>query len=640
MTDPAPTASPDPAAGPDDAPPDPVSAPRVDRTAWIPRVLFELGFAGVTFGMAAPAWACRHLPLQDLPQHLAAVSVLRRLLFSGSLDAYFEATLSRTQYLLVYGIGVPLSAVVGVETAGKLLVTLTVVSLPYALRYLLGKMGRDPRLAALAWPLVWNPQMLLGFLNFLLGVPIALVALGLLLPLGAPRTRRREVALAGLSLAAFYAHLVPYGVLGLGSLLLVRLPALMEVGSSPRPAAVWAALRADAGTAWQHLRFLLPSLGAVAVWALRTPAAQESVRAGGIGVRPHAEWPAMASLPRELSNALLDVPGDFDERALLGWMLTALGLVALTARPSPTTPPETRATDPRVAWGFAALPGLFAALYLMRHANFAWLWGPGDVVSTWAEILLRTALVAALGALVAAAWITRQRPAAPSLASARLAWLPVACAGLYLCTPTSYGWIWPIHTRFAVTAALLAPLLLARVASPRAVGLLGALVGALSLGLSVDLCSRFARWDQVELGDLDEALAHATPGRRLVALTPAQGSGLVPNVPLLHAAAYYQVRGGAVATFSFADFPQSPFRYREGAHRPARLPPRWEWNPDLDVADPGRDYYDYVLVRRGGPDTPARDAQRYDRVHDGTHWTLYARRPLAPGPSSPSRSLP
>ena len=104
-----------------------------------------------------------------------------------------------------------------------------------------------------------------------------------------------------------------------------------------------------------------------------------------------------------------------------------------------------------------------------------------------------------------------------------------------------------------------------------------------------------------------------------------QASAWVPNVPTLHAAAYYQARGGAVATFSFADFPQSPFRYREGAARPPRLPPRWEWTSSLDVADPDRHYYDYVLVRRGATDIPLTDAIRYRAVYSGREWLLYER---------------
>ncbi len=94
----------------------------------LPRALFELAFGAITLATAAPLAASRHVPLQDLPQHMAAIAVLRQLPFSASLGEYFTATLSRTQYLIVYLLGIPLSTVFGVEGAGKLLAALTVIA--------------------------------------------------------------------------------------------------------------------------------------------------------------------------------------------------------------------------------------------------------------------------------------------------------------------------------------------------------------------------------------------------------------------------------------------------------------------------------------------------------------------------------
>jgi hypothetical protein len=185
------------------------------RSTLFRRALFEIPFAIVTLITAAPLMASRHVPLQDLPQHMAAVAVLRQLPFSTVLGEYFTATLSRTQYLLVYLLGVPLSALMGVEGALKFLAAVTVVSLPYALRFVLRRTGGDERFACLVWPLAWNPQMMFGFLNFLLGIPVALVTLGLYADREARERPRRQMVLAGFALAAFYSHLVPYGVLGL-----------------------------------------------------------------------------------------------------------------------------------------------------------------------------------------------------------------------------------------------------------------------------------------------------------------------------------------------------------------------------------------------------------------------------------------
>ncbi len=585
------------------------------RAWWSRRggVPFELAFGTITLSLAAPLLASRHVPLQDLPQHMAATAVLRRLLFSGELDALYTLSLSRTQYLDVYALAVPLSAVVGVEGALKLVAAGVVVAIPYALRAVLRRTGRDPRLAALAWPLLWNPQMLLGFLNFLLGVPLALGALALLARREARRTRRAQAVLAALALATFYAHLIPYGMLGLGALLLLDVDALRDA-----QAPLAARLRAFARDALRDLGFLLPSLVAAAVWMLRTPANDASVRAGGVGVSARPEWPAFASLPRELSGVLLDLPGERDERALLLW--GAATLTALAAGVGGEVTSTRRASRAPV---IAAV--IVAALYLLRHRAFAWVWGldtPAE--ASWGEIGLHAACVAALGALVAGAAPRREEPGW-SPAAARLAWLPLLCGALYAVAPASYGWIWPIHTRFAVAAALILPLTVGARAGGLAVRAAVLLSAVAALGLADDLGRRFARWEQNELGDLDEALAHARPRAKLLALLRPQQSVEVPNVPTLHAAAYYQVRGGDVATFSFADFPQSPFRFRDDGPRPPRLRPRWEWEADLDAADPEHRYYDYVLCRRGH-EQPARDPDRYERIFDGRDWVLFRRR--------------
>ncbi len=597
----------------------------------VPTVLYELAFAVVTLSTAAPLVAARHLPLQDLPQHMAAIAVLRRLPFDHGLGAYFALTLSRTQYLLVYALGLVLSLPLGVENAARAVAAITVCALPYALRFALARTGGDRRLAALAWPLVWNPQMLLGFLNFLLGFPIALTVLGLFANERARRKPGRQVLLAVLSLAAFYSHLVPYGLLGLGVLLLLPWTAI----AAPDPAATLTnrlrAMRTFLGSAIRDLVFLVPSLVAVFVWLVRTPASDASVRAGGVGVVPHPEWPALASLPRDLSNTLLDIPGDRDERALILWGLCLLAALALARRgvsPSATpTPVSLSRVGIALAVPLLTVLGFFFSHTL--HVALSGLWSTDFMAEeSWGRMLWHAALVGSVATFVGLTAVnTEVSPPHPSPEGARLAWLPVLCAVLYVCTPASYGWILPLNTRFSVAAALTLPFLMGVIRPVGATVLLSAVLSVASIGLSSDVADRFARWQSAELGDLDAALSHCRPGRRLIALVPAQSSGIVPNVPLLHSAAYYQVRGGDIATFSFADFPQSPFRYREDGPRPPRLPPRWEWTSDLTVADPDGTYYDYVLARAGGFDTGLRASGRYTEIYQGSEWTVWERRP-------------
>jgi hypothetical protein len=69
--------------------------------------------------------------------------------------------------------------------------------------------------------------------------------------------------------------------------------------------------------------------------------------------------------------------------------------------------------------------------------------------------------------------------------------------------------------------------------------------------------------------------------------------------------------------FTFADFPQSPFRFRE-ADRPPRVPPRWEWLPQL-VQSSDLAWYEYALVRGGSAPCAGRCELRYR----GPLWTVW-----------------
>jgi hypothetical protein len=94
--------------------------------------------------------------------------------------------------------------------------------------------------------------------------------------------------------------------------------------------------------------------------------------------------------------------------------------------------------------------------------------------------------------------------------------------------------------------------------------------------------------------------------------------------PFIHYAAYYQVRRGGAVMFTFADFPHSPFGFRD-ENRPPRVPPRWEWQPER--VNPARDlgWYDYVLVR-GRPGIIDRQRRYYQPVQRSARWSVWKRR--------------
>jgi hypothetical protein len=204
----------------------------------------------------------------------------------------------------------------------------------------------------------------------------------------------------------------------------------------------------------------------------------------------------------------------------------------------------------------------------------------------------------------------------------RLMLLPLTCAAAYFALPESYDWIWPIAPRFPLLGLLLLIAVVPRLPIWIARGVaLAALVLAFSHTKAV--AEAFVAFDRDEVGELDAALDTIPKAQRVAGLIFDRGSRHVKFSPFIHAVAYYQADKGGAVMFTFADFPQSPFRFRND-HRPPPVGPRWEWMPERVL--PSRDlaWYDYVLVR-GGPGRIAREATRYQPVFRGPHWSVWRR---------------
>jgi hypothetical protein len=499
----------------------------MDRPELMRRYAFELVLALVAAYAAVPLWAVEHPGIQDLPQHLAATRVLGSYGDpSLAFEQYFTIELLRTQYVAYYLAAIALSWLFGVMVANKILVTASIVGAPFAMRSLLRALGRDERLALFVVPLTWNAHLILGFLNFVAAIPLALVGLALAVRLRAEWSRPRAILLGVVAFVCFYTHVVPFAFLGLGA-------ALVAIGGGIKPTLLrWAPLA--------------PSALAAIVWTQVSPAGESTMSAAsGGGARGAAAFvPPMQALletPMWLTDVL---HGDHDDLLLVAFGITMLAAAVL---------------------------------------------GGGSASS---PVRPRVVLLAPLAAL------------------------------LYFVTPASYDWIWPINARFPLLA-----LLFAIPALPRQRGLGGAIVLAsvtvIGLVSSYEVRRAFVGFDTEEVGQLDEAVAEIPSGARVAGLIFDRGSRYVKFSPFIHAVAYAQAEKGGAVMFTFADFPQSPFAFRE-ERRPPRVVPRWEWMPER--VDPARDlgWYDYVLVR-GGPGRIASQPAAFERVLAVDRWTLWRR---------------
>jgi hypothetical protein len=505
------------------------------------RAIWRVLTLGLSLACVFPIFRVQYLPIQDLPQHLAAVRVLHD--FDDPLlrfSEFFELQLLRTQYLTVYLATHLLAYVLDLELAMRIVIALVLLSVPWSLATLLRAIGKDERFAILAFPLAYNAHFLLGFLNFIAAISLAFYGLALAVQIrereqaGVP-TGHQALWLGVTAIACFYAHVVPFALLGLGVLLV--------------------SLERDFLAVARRLLPLVPCAAASLFW-LQTSAAGQATLAAAQGAAhgkriehtPAAE--AIRQLPMWMTDILTREDDGLLLRVWLGIMLFAL---------------------------------VCSCFPLARR-------------DTGATVLAR-------------------------LLGKHLLLLAPLCAVLYFVTPTSYDWIWPIAQRFPLLAALFAIVWIAPLkrSLSHAILLAAFLCSAASFHHAG---SSFGMFSRLEVGDFDHALAAIPPGQRVAGLIYGRGSRNVAFSPFIHFVGYYQARKGGAVMFTFADFPQSPFRFRED-NRPPRVPPRWEWTPErVRVKDLA--WYDYVLVRG-----QARQMQRPDSgftaVYRGAPWSVWKR---------------
>jgi hypothetical protein len=229
----------------------------VRALAWLHRATdaqVALLIAVVLFGLAAwPVALVEVPPLQDLPNHLAAATIIQHLERYPELvfNGYLKTNSALFTWLRLIG------PVLGLRVAARLFVlvvlALGAIALP---RFVLAFGGRRRMVVAAfcAWPMVHNWFVSMGMLDFALGVPLATL---LLVAVQAQRQRptvKRGLGVALLAIVTWHAHVFPLLVVGLLVLLEVIL------GRS------WAERRQRAlAIAWPFLP--ASALVAVSLWA-------------------------------------------------------------------------------------------------------------------------------------------------------------------------------------------------------------------------------------------------------------------------------------------------------------------------------------------------------------------------------------
>lgn len=218
--------------------------PTVTAESWFRRIDWQLALAAALSGLLLVAFlSVPYLPMVDLPQHAAQISIWQRL--DSPVGApLFELNL-RTPYLGAYALARVLAIWIGVLPALKLVVWASVVG-HWAAFDLLVHTLRHPRwLSLLGLPFGLGYGFYYGFISFNAALPFGLLAMS-----AALRHRERPTARSALLLAlALCATLANHGF-AFGLTLAVVGPLLLR----------------GSGTFWARVAPLVAPLLLTAVW--------------------------------------------------------------------------------------------------------------------------------------------------------------------------------------------------------------------------------------------------------------------------------------------------------------------------------------------------------------------------------------
>lgn len=168
-------------------------------------------------GILLPIWRVAVPPLLDYPNHLARAFVLRHLHDPAfSFSTYYASDWRLYPYLGMDGSMFVLDRIFPIETAGRVFLSLCAGLFPVAAWFFLREAHPGEN-----WTAVWaslaayNVFFLEGFLNFDLGLVVAMFALGLWLRwLRLGGISRWFAALGGI-VAAYFTHLLAFTLVGI-----------------------------------------------------------------------------------------------------------------------------------------------------------------------------------------------------------------------------------------------------------------------------------------------------------------------------------------------------------------------------------------------------------------------------------------
>lgn len=186
------------------------------------------GFSGVqvfvlflvcTLLISIPVWTHPLPPISDYINHLARMSVIANLDHKPLLAQFYEVDWQVIPNLTMDLLVPPLAKIMSIYMAGRVfIVTMFALIISGTLALNRALIGRWSLLPLAAFPLLYNYVFLVGTMNYIFGIGVALWALAAWVALRDRFWPFRYLVSTGLVVVIFFCHLSALGIYGIGIL--------------------------------------------------------------------------------------------------------------------------------------------------------------------------------------------------------------------------------------------------------------------------------------------------------------------------------------------------------------------------------------------------------------------------------------
>ena len=177
--------------------------------------------------LVLPIWLVKYPPLIDYPNHLARAFVLHHLNDPNyQFSRFYAPNWGPNPYFLADFLIQIFQRFLGIYAAGRLLLTICVLALPFSIAFFLRRANPGSEYLALwGFAIAWNPNMLMGFMSFELSIALCFIVVGVWLDY--MRTGQEKHFLFTLLLATllFLTHLGGFAMAGVALMLYTLLTA-------------------------------------------------------------------------------------------------------------------------------------------------------------------------------------------------------------------------------------------------------------------------------------------------------------------------------------------------------------------------------------------------------------------------------